>query len=118
MITFEQAKTLTEDQVVYTIKENKIKEAKITSITTIERGTRRTAFLRTSCRICYKLKGGTYEYVDWATEDFSVNKLYLSKEEVAKALIADISDKMMDLEERLMAYQQKIIVAKKFGGIQ
>ena len=116
MITFEQAQTLTEGQVVYFIKENKIKEAKITSIHVFE-ASKKPPYSHSSCRICYKVKGGISEWIDWASESCSCSKLCLTKEEVAKALISDLSDKMMELEGRLISYQQKIIEAKKFGGL-
>ena len=116
MITFEQAKTLTEGQEVYFIYKSKIKEAKITSLTVFEAG-KSPRITENNCRICYKVKGGTVEQVDWATERYTAHKLYLTKEEVAKDLITELSDKMMELEERLMAYQQKINEAKKFGGL-
>ena len=116
MITFEQAKALTQGQKVYFIYKNTIKEAKITSLTVFEAG-KAPRITENNCRICYKVKGGTVEQFDWATEKYSCAKLYLSKEAVAKALITELHDKMMELEHRLMNYQQKINEAKKFGGL-
>ena len=112
MITFEQAQTLTEGQVVYCIQKNKIKEAKITSLTIFNKDC-----TGQNHRICYMTKGGTAEHIEWVDRRFSAHQLYLSKEEVAKDLITELSDKMMELEGRLISYQQKIIEAKKFGGL-
>ena len=84
MITFEQAKTLTEGQVIYTIKENKIKEAKITDIRVFEES---SVCPSARCRIFYKLKGGTLEHVAYVSTSYSI--FYLTKEEAAKALISN-----------------------------
>lgn len=116
MITYEQAKTLTEGQVVYTIKEKKIKEARITVLTSFE-ARHRPPYARASYRIGYRLKGGVHEYTDWALEDYPAITLYLTKEEAAEALVSDLSIRMQELEEQLMSCRQKIKEAKKFGGL-
>ena len=117
MITFEQVKTLTEGQVVYTIKENKIKEARITSITEYK-ASEKPPYFKDSFRICYKLKGGTYEYTEWAMRNYSALALYLTKEAVAEALISDVSIRMEELEKQLASCKQKIEEAKSFGGMK
>lgn len=116
MITYEQAKTLTEGQVVYTIKEKKIKEARITVLTAFE-ARHRPPYARASCRICYKLKSGVHEYVDWASETYPAVTLYLTKEEVAEALISDLEICRQELEDQLTRLETQINAAKKFGGL-
>lgn len=117
MITYEQAKTLVEGQVAYTIQKNKIKEVVITSIIFSEERTvppyRKAAF-----RIGYKLKGGTVEYYDWALVRFEALKLYLTKEEVAEALISDLEIRRQELEDQLTRLEIRINEAKKFGGLK
>lgn len=96
MITYEQAKTLVAGQVAYTLQKNKIKEVVITSITFHEERTvppyRKAAF-----RIGYKLKGGTVEYYDWALVQYEILTLYLTKEEVAEALVSDLEIRRQEL---------------------
>lgn len=117
MITFEQAKTLTEGQVAYTIQKNKIKEVVITSITFYEervaQPSRKAAF-----RISYKLKGGTVEYYDWALVRYAALNLYLTKEDVAEALISDLYIRRQELEDQLIRLEIRINEAKKFGGLK
>lgn len=117
MITYEQAKTLVEGQVAYTIQKNKIKEVVITSITFHDERTippsRKAAF-----RIGYKLKGGTVEYYDWALVEYEVLTLYLTKEEVAEALISDLYIRRQELEDQLTRLEIRINEAKKFGGLK
>lgn len=117
MITYEQAKTLVEGQVVYTIKENKIKEAKLTSIMGYKEHPK-PPYRKAAFRICYKLKGGVLEHTEWAMSNYSALGLYLTKEAVAEALISDLSICMQELEEQLMSCKQKINAAKKFGGLK
>lgn len=117
MITYEQAKTLTEGQVVYTIKENKIKEAKVTSIMGYEEHPK-PPYRKAAFRICYKLKGGVLEHTEWAMSNYAALGLYLTKEAVAEALVSDLSIRMQELEEQLMSCRQKIKEAKKFGGLK
>lgn len=113
MITYEQAKTLTEGQIVYTIKENKIKEAKLTCVTCYEERTL-PPYRRAAVRICYKLKGGTSEYIDWAMESYAALKLYLTKEDAAEALISDLNIRRQELEDQLTRLEIKINEAKKY----
>ncbi len=117
MITFEQAKTLTDGQVVYTIKENKIKEARITSLTEYK-ASQEPPYFKDSFRICYKLKGGTYQYTEWSMKNYSAFALYLTKEAVAEAFISDMSIRMEELEKQLASCKQKIEEAKSFGGLR
>ena len=117
MITYEQAKTLTEGQVVYTIKEKKIKEARITVLTAFE-ARNKPPYSRASYRICYKLKGGVHEYVDWALEEYPAITLYLTKEEAANALIADLEVRRQELEDQLIRLETQINAAKKYGGLK
>ena len=116
MITYEQAKTLAEGQVVYTIKENKIKEARITVLTAFKAG-HRPLYTKASCHICFKLKGGVHEYTDWALENYPALNLYLTKEAVAEALISDLSVRRQELEDQLTRLEIQINEAKKFGGL-
>lgn len=117
MITYEQAKTLVEGQVAYTIQKNKIKEVVITSINHQEERVvppyRRAAF-----RIGYKLKGGTVEYYDWALVQFEALKLYLTKEAVVEALLSDLEIRRQELEDQLIRLEMRINEAKKFGGLK
>lgn len=117
MITYEQAKTLVEGQVAYTLQKNKIKEVVITSITFHEERTvppyRKAAF-----RIGYKLKGGTVEYYDWALVQYEILTLYLTKEEVAYALMSDLYIRRQELEDQLTRLEMRINEAKKFGGLR
>lgn len=116
MITYEQAKTLVEGQVAYTIQKNKIKEVVITSIIFSEERVvppyRRAAF-----RIGYKLKGGTVEYYDWILVSIVSLKLYLTKKEAADALISDLEIRRQELEDQLTRLEIRINEAKKFGGL-
>jgi len=117
MITYEQAKTLVKGQVAYTIQNNKIKEVVITSITfheeRVAQPSRKAAF-----RIGYKLKGGTVEYYDWALVQYEILTLYLTKEEVAEALISDLYIRRQELEDQLTRLEIRINEAKKFGGLK
>lgn len=117
MITYEQAKTLTEGQVVYTIKEKKIKEARITVLTAFE-ASHRPPYSNANCRICYKLKGGVQEYIVWALEKYPVTNLYFTKEEAANALIADLEVRRQELEDQLIRLEIRINEAKKYGGLK
>lgn len=117
MITYEQAKTLVEGQVAYTIKEKKIKEARITVLTAFE-ARHRPPYARASYRICYKLKSGVHEYTDWALEDYPAITLYLTKKEVADALISDLEIRRQELEDQLTRLEIRINEAKKFGELK
>ena len=117
MITYEQAKTLVKGQVAYTIQKNRIKEVVITSVTFYDeraaQPSRKAAF-----RVGYKLKGGTVEYYDWALIRFEILTLYLTKEEVAEALISDLYIRRQELEDQLTRLEIRINEAKKFGGLK
>lgn len=117
MITFEQAKTLAEGQVVYTIKAKKIKEARITVITASE-ARHQPPYARANYRICYKLTRGVREYIDWALEEYPAITLYLTKEEAADALITDLEIRRQELEDQLIRLEIRINEAKKFGGLR
>ena len=111
MITYEQAKTLAKDQVVYTIKEKKIKEARITVLTAFE-ARNKPPYARASCRICYKLKSGVHEYTDWALEDYPAITLYLTKGEAAEALLSDLEIRRQELEDQLTRLETQINAVK------
>lgn len=115
MITYEQAKVLTEGQVVYTIKENKIKEAKLTCVTHFE--ARKRPPSPECVRLCYKLKGGTVELVDWVGRERPGSRVFLTKEAVAEAMIQEEMIAIEKLEKRLAQHRAKIEEAKKFGGL-
>ena len=109
MITFGQAKTLKEGQVVYAIKNGAIKEVLITSIKVFKEAG--------SAHIFYKCKKGKTEYAVWAHGYLPAYDLYLTKEEVAKDYLSDLEHLKLSLEDELKACQQKIEKTKKFGGI-
>lgn len=116
MITYEQAKTLVEGQVVYTIKEKKVKEARITALTAFE-ASHKPPYSKANCRICYKLKSGVQEYIAWALENYPVVNLYLTREEAADALLSDLYIRRQELEDQLTRLEIRINEAKKFGGL-
>lgn len=117
MITYEQAKTLVEGQVAYTIQKNKIKEVVITSINHQEERVV-PPYCKAAFRISYKLKGGTVEYYDWVLVRSAALKLYLTKEEVAEALLSDLYIRRQELEDQLTRLEIRINEAKKFGGLK
>lgn len=117
MITYEQAKILVKGQVAYTLQKNKIKEVVITSITFHEERIV-PPYCKAAFRIGYKLKGGTVEYYDWALVRYAALALYLTKEDVAEALVSDLYVRRQELEDQLTRLEIRINEAKKFGGLK